>query len=240
MDHERIILHILSKVLLVKEPAEITQVVGSCASVIDIECPIDRARTTGEILGLLWKLELYSFISSRASKTGSIQIQSDVELVVEEEIKARGTLSVMVCEPAKITKNNECGLYATTGGVMLKNNNAIGEKCIPFLNTQNRVCLTLDKELLLTLEPEVITLEENEDFNEKEKMKAKQRYDQEVTEQKLTHQAWLEHIDIPLWFINQYDDRGRNYDKGYLIKSQGTERKKAAISLNKKVHITLN
>ena len=238
---EELVSAVLVQLLPCTVEMQYTQAVGLVAPILELANPIDAARTAGEVIGVIWDLELYDLISSKKSESGHIMLVSTVELSESLliDLAKRKHLPPMLCKPAKITSNRESGYLTFNSSLMLNDDGSDDDKCISYFNTQNSVALEIDVELAMSLAVDTVAMPEPKSSAEKHKLAAQAQFKALTEQVSATTELLVEYAGRKFWIPNGPDGRGRTYDKGYLIKSQGKERQKAALSLSKKVFIDI-
>ncbi|MCM2973745.1 hypothetical protein [Larsenimonas suaedae] len=182
-------------------------------------------QTAAELLAVLCQTDAFDIIKEDVQ--ASLMIQSAIPLSERllTYISQSRYLPPMVCEPDTLTHNYQSGYLTHNDCLILGGGNGHdGDICLDVLNTQNRVALRLDTELLSTLE-------ENATFDIDTAEKDVQWRDFKATSYELY--SLLARQGNCLWLTHKVDKRGRIYAQGYHITTQGSSFKKASLELHR-------
>ena len=225
-----ILMEVLATILACDGPQTIQSICGRVQGKLGQEDVFDGVKTAAELIAVLEPLGLYQIIPARDSAIGSIMVESLVELNEETQQYLSNVkyLPPMICAPMAVTSNRESGYLTKDESVILKDNHHNEKLGLDAINMASSVELSLDEDMLRHEElptTELDTVEKRRNFERmcissrevyKDVMKAGNKF----------------------WFTWKFDKRGRMYCMGYHINIQGTEYKKALISLANKEVIT--
>lgn len=200
-----------------------TSVSAQLASRLKFSDKVDAIKTVAELMAILCLTDAFDI--NKADKYASLTIVSRIPLsqTTINFIEDSEYLPPMVCKPRKIT-SNYCSGYLTHNESLIlgKGNHHDGDLCLDVINKMNQVPLKLTVEFLKTVEEkptfEIKTQDQQEQWD-KFKLQSYRFYS-----------LMVEHGN-EFYLTHRVDKRGRIYDSGYHITTQGTSFKKAMIEL---------
>jgi len=190
----------------------------------------ENVKTLSEIVILLTETDFYDVILPVDSESGSIEIISNYCLSekTKETISNYEYLPPLVVKPARVTSNIQKVYYSKKESVLLGQHNHHNE----YLNLN---ALNIANSTALSLDADIINIEEtpNKVLDTFDKRRA---FD---LMKKTSNQIYADILenDNKFYFTWKFDFRGRMYSSGYHINIQGTEYKKALISLAKPIKL---
>jgi len=223
LDLEEVVRRIYINVAYCQLPELFTSVTGRLAGVLRMSEKGDGITTIGEMLAVLCLTDVFDIMKENAM--ASLKVQSHIPLserLIEYVSQAR-YLPPMVCEPAPVTHNFESPYLTENSCLILgKGNGHTEDICRDVINTQNQVPLSLNLEMLTTIElfpkpgKEPVTPEDQEQWH---------RY--KVQTYEVCH--LMAKQGNRFWLTNKVDKRGRLYCQGYQINLQGSGWHKAVL-----------
>lgn len=186
--------------------------------------------TIAEITAVLCDTDLFDL--TQANRFGSWHIISNItlSLQLQEYIANCAYLPPLVHKPKKLRHNRDTP-YLTIGqdSVILNKGHHNDDVCLDVLDSKNSVALSLDLEFLSRVEEE-----SNSDLDTPEKQTMW------LNQKRQSHEFYLLMAGQgnKFYLHHKYDKRGRIYDVGYYISTQGAPYKKAMIEFANKQVVT--
>lgn len=186
--------------------------------------------TIAEITAVLCDTDLFDL--TQANRFGSWHIISNItlSLQLQEYIANCAYLPPLVHKPKKLRHNRDTP-YLTIGqdSVILNKGHHNDDVCLDVLDSKNSVALTLDLEFLSKVEEE-----SNSDLDTPEKQTMW------LNQKRQSHEFYLLMAGQgnKFYLHHKYDKRGRIYDVGYHISTQGAPYKKAMLEFANKQVVT--
>lgn len=221
---EHLVRQIFLGVAYCQTPELFTSVSAQLAGRLHFSDRVEAIQTVAELLAVLCQTDAFDI--TKPARSASLMIQSRLPLSDKllRYIHQSEVLPPMVCEPREL-KHNFQSAYLTVKGdslILGRGNAHEGNICLDVLNTQNRVCLKLDRQLLSSVEEKpTFTLDDPEQMRQWQLFKT-QSYDFYRLLISQGNRCWLTH---------KVDKRGRIYAQGYHVSTQGTAFKKASLEL---------
>lgn len=234
LTEEEIVYEVIAAVALSDEPQPIQAVAARLGNHLDLEDPIDAAKTASELLAVVCQSDLFDIQAAMNTETGTMMVKS--RFCLEEDtiraIEHTQYLPPMVCRPNKIkaSKDNMDTSHITfVDSLLLGKENQHNEFiCTDVINIANRVKLSLDEDVLMFEE------ESNKPLDTPEKLK---QFTKMATDSVRVYNEIIS-AGNEFYLTWKYDFRGRMYSQGYHINIQSTDYKKALINFAKKEVIT--
>lgn len=200
-----------------------TSVSAQLAGRLNFSDKVESIKTIAEVIAVLCITDAFDI--NKNDKFASLTVQSRIPLsrTIIDFIENSEYLPPMVCPPRMVVSNYSSGYLTHSESLILgKGNHHDGELCLDVINKMNHVPLQLSQEFLASVEEvptfEIITQEQQQQWD------------------KFKHQSYrfyalmFEHGNR-FYLTHRVDKRGRIYDSGYHITTQGTGFKKAMIEL---------
>lgn len=220
-----------------------TSVTGQIASRLKFSDRAEAILTVAELLAVLCETDAFDII--KESKEASFQVQSAIPLPdnLITFIQESQCLPPMVCEPLELTHNFSSGYLTHNDSLILgSGNHHDGDICLDVLNLMNKVPLKLSTDFLSKVEEDAsdITPEGIQEKAAKKGeylslAKAKERVLDamenwnEFKQQSYMFYSLMEQQGNRFYFTHKVDKRGRIYNSGYHISTQGAPFKKAML-----------
>lgn len=207
-------------------PELFVSVSGRLASMLGFDDHRDSLVTVAEIIAVL--SDTTAFLLDRPAENGSIYVTCELPLPQEVVTAIERAMFVppMICPPKHINSNYESGYLTFNESILLGNGNGHNkEVCLDVINKQNAIGLTLNRDFLNTV-PEI----PNKPLETRDQLL---NWEMFLKQSREIYHLIIKHGN-EFWLTNNYDTRGRLYDKGYHVSTQGTSYKKAMIELKHK------
>ncbi len=132
----------------------------------------------------------------------------------------------MLVNPQILQKNTDCGyLTIDKQSVFCGDSFTPDDICLDVINIQNQIPLVLNTTVTNLTKNQWRSMNKIDPDSKKQKEKEEQFFNYDIRARNLVK----EFAEIPFYLTNKIDKRGRMYDQGYFIHSQGTDWNKGAI-----------
>lgn len=223
LDIEQLVREIFVQVAYCQVAELFTSVTAQLAGKLKFSERVDGILTIAELMAVLCQTDAFDIC--KADRSASLVVQSRIPLSERliEYVRQSRYLPPMVCEPSPLHSNFDSGYLTHNDCLVLgKANSHSGDICLDVLNTQNRVALQLDVDLLTRLSEApkhaLDTLE-------------KQQQWEAFVGQSYAMYDLLVHQGNRFWLTHKPDKRGRIYAQGYHVSTQASAFKKAIVEL---------
>ncbi len=217
-----------------QEPELFTSITAKLAHRLDWDTQRAAIHTMAELLVCFARNLLISIVKVPAGGEGaqykreSIAVLSHIPISdkLREYIANSSFLPPLVCAPRVITRNTQSG-YLTFNKSVILNGRIQGQLALDVLNKQNQTALTLDLEFLLNVEELP-----NKPLDTVKKIVAWTAFKEQTNQMcLLIHEQTQGNRETPgaMYFVHDFDLRGRMYCEGYHINYMGNPYRKAMI-----------
>lgn len=221
MDIPAVVMDIFIGIAYYQRPELFTSASAQIASRLKLSDKTEAIHTVAELMAMLCQTDTFDI--TKESKRASLMVVSRIPLSDEliYFINNSQYLPPMVCEPLKLTHNYSSGYLTHNDSLLLgSGNHHDGDLCLDVLNTMNKVALKLDTSFLSTVEEEPTF-----DLDSQDKV------DQWKHLKEVSYKMYslMEQQGNCFYFNHKVDKRGRIYNQGYHISTQGSPFKKAML-----------
>lgn len=205
----------------------IQQAVGYLQAFIPHDDPFDRARTAGELLGLLSNKGGLFYIERNGSGRSTLLKVNNWAVINKRLLHSFEWINntcfnpPMIEKPKQVTNNHGCGYHKIKEPLILGKLTMHEEKQnLKVINSLNSIQWVLDPDVLKETEVPSKPLKTREARENFTKMTIDSKFVYGLLGQEPFYLGW------------QYDTRGRTYSHGYHVNLQAAEYKKACLSFN--------
>lgn len=221
LDFEALVMTVYVKIAYCQAPELFTSVSSQLAHAVGFDDHRESILTMAEIVAVLCQLDAFDII--KTDRSASLQVQSRIPLSERllTFVSQTKYLPPLVCEPEKLTRNNQ-SVYLTHNDSLLlgKKNLHFEDICLDVLNIQNAIPLKLDTDFISTVEEEPTFQFKDQQQIDNWKVFKVQSYETYLMLAKQGNRFWIGH---------KYDTRGRMYASAYHVNYMGTSFKKCLV-----------
>jgi len=234
---EELVVWIAAAVIHTHNTQTIQQCVGYLSGYMPHENPFDRAKTAGELLGLLSKESgpgAFYYIERHGTGAPATIAVNHWPLIDKQLLSSFDWINdtcfnpPLIEAPLPVVDNYSCGYHTIQEPLILGSlTQHDQEQNYSVINKLNEIEWVLDPDVLKENEVPSKPLETPEQH---------QNFISMVQESNFIYRLLNQFKNF--WLCWQYDSRGRSYSHGYHVNFQAAEYKKALLSFNKEEYLT--